>query len=100
MTITGLTLGSIALLSEEELRDIRFDAKDLVVGLSSAGVLYGIFVVGDKLARVIMPRGGEEIASIYDLGTMGQKDRTRRTIGAGDRSRRRTILAWVWSKSA
>ena len=73
MTVTGLTLGSIALLSEEELRRTRFDAKDLLVGLSSAGVLYGVFVVGDKLARIIMPRGGEEIASIYDLGTMGKK---------------------------
>jgi uncharacterized protein len=73
MTATGLTLGSIALISEDELREIEFTPRDLVLGLTSAGVLYGVFVVGDKLARVIMPQGDREIASIYDLGTLGQK---------------------------
>lgn len=73
MTATGLTLGSLALIAEEDLRATRITPQDVVVGLGSAGVLYGIFVVGDKLARVIMPRGSEEIASIYDLGSLGEK---------------------------
>jgi len=47
--------------------------QDVTIGLGSAGVLYGIFVIGDKLVRVIMPRGGAEIAAIYDLGTLGEK---------------------------
>jgi membrane protease YdiL (CAAX protease family) len=79
MTATGLTLGSLALFSEEDLRKIRFTPQDLMVGLGSAGVLYGVFVVGDKLARAILPRGGEEIASIYDLGTLGAQ------VGVGAR---------------
>ena len=38
-----------------------------------SAVLYGIFVVRDKLARLIMPRGGAEIARIYDLSTLGKR---------------------------
>jgi membrane protease YdiL (CAAX protease family) len=30
-------------------------------------------VAGDRLARAVLPRGGEEIAAIYDLGTLGEK---------------------------
>jgi membrane protease YdiL (CAAX protease family) len=73
MTATGLTLGGLALLSEDELRATRPTPQDLVVGLASAGVLYGVFVAGDRLARAILPHGGREIASIYDLSTLGQK---------------------------
>jgi membrane protease YdiL (CAAX protease family) len=73
MTATGLALGSLALLTEEDLREVRITPQDMVVGIASAGVLYGIFVVGDRLARVILPRGGEEIASIYSLSSLGQK---------------------------
>lgn len=73
MTITGLVLGSFALATEAEPRAIQATPKDVAVGLGSAGVLYGIFVVGDKLARRIMPRGGAEIASIYDLSTLGRR---------------------------
>ena len=73
MTATGLVLGSLALATEEELREVRPTPRDVVVGLGSAGVLYGVFVVGDKLARAILPQGSQEIASIYDLGTLGEK---------------------------
>lgn len=73
MSLTGATLGSLALFSEDDLRQIRITPQDIVIGLTSAGALYGIFVVGDTLARLILPRGGEEIAAIYDLGSLGEK---------------------------
>lgn len=73
MTGTGLALGGLALISEEELRTIRLTPQDLALGLGSAAALYGVFVVGDRLARAILPRGGEEIGAIYDLGTLGEK---------------------------
>ncbi|HWQ13047.1 MAG TPA: CPBP family intramembrane glutamic endopeptidase [Roseiflexaceae bacterium] len=73
MTATGLVLGGLALLSEEDLRAIRLTPQDVALGLASAGVLYGVFVAGDRLARAILPRGGQEIASIYDLRTLGRK---------------------------
>jgi membrane protease YdiL (CAAX protease family) len=34
-------------------------------GLASAGLLYGVFQVGDRFARSVMPRGDAEIEEIY-----------------------------------
>ncbi len=73
MTAVGLTLGSIALASEDDLRKFKVTPRDFVIGISSAGVLYGVFLVGNKLARVILPAGAQEIGSIYNLSTLGQK---------------------------
>ncbi|MCC6176949.1 MAG: CPBP family intramembrane metalloprotease [Chloroflexi bacterium] len=67
MTATGLTLGAIALAAEPELRRPRARPWDVALGLASAAGLYGIFQVGDLLARRIMPKGSEEIESIYAL---------------------------------
>ena len=38
-----------------------------------AGALYVIFQVGDRLARVILPKGSAEIESIYELHTLRPK---------------------------
>lgn len=67
MTRTGLGLGSIALLGEPELRRPRFRPRDIPIGLGAAALLYGIFHVGDRLARLVMPAGSEEIERIYAL---------------------------------
>ena len=67
MTLTGATLGALALAAEPALRDIRLTRKDVKAGLVSAGGLYGIFRVGDFLARRIMPKGGEDIEDVYAL---------------------------------
>jgi membrane protease YdiL (CAAX protease family) len=73
MTLTGLTLGSLSLKADPELRETRIGPKDVALGLGSAGVLYVGFQVGDRLARLILPKGATEIASIYDLRTLGNK---------------------------
>ncbi len=70
MTATGLALGGVALLAEPDLRRTRIRATDVGSGLASAAVLYGIFRVGDRLARAILPGGGTQIASIYKLRTL------------------------------
>ena len=70
MTRTGLALGSLALAAERPLRRTRFGWRDLLVGLGSAGILYGLFQVGDRLARLILPQGGAEIHAIYGLETL------------------------------
>ena len=41
-----------------------------MIGLSSAGFLYGVFQIGDRMARRIMPKGGAEISAIYGLETL------------------------------
>jgi membrane protease YdiL (CAAX protease family) len=67
MTLSVGALSAYAIASEPELRREKLKARDLLLGLGSAGALYGIFRVGDVVARRIMPRGAEDINSIYEL---------------------------------
>ena len=67
MTLTGFVLGNMALANEPELRRMRVRPLDIAQGLGSAAILYGIFTVGDQLARQLMPRGSKEIQDIYAL---------------------------------
>lgn len=78
MTGTGLALGTLALLGEPRLRKTRFSLRDVIVGLGSAGFLYVIFQIGDRIARMIMPKGGAEINAIYGLESL----RPRRELAA------------------
>ncbi|GAC1329639.1 MAG: type II CAAX endopeptidase family protein [Mycobacteriales bacterium] len=70
MTGTGLGLGTLALASSPELRRTRLRPRDAASGLGSAAVLYGVFLIGDKLARRIMPSGDDDIGDIYALRTL------------------------------
>ena len=67
MTAGAGVLGSYALWARPEQRKELPSLKDTLVGVASAGGLYAIFQVGDRLARRIMPAGTEEIASVYEL---------------------------------
>ena len=70
MTMTGATLGSIALAADASLRNLRASSRDVARGAASAAGLYGIFRVGDTLARRIMPAGGDDIGDVYALRTL------------------------------
>jgi membrane protease YdiL (CAAX protease family) len=67
MTIGAGLLGCYALWARPEQRKELPTLKDAAVGAASAGGLYAIFQVGDRLARRIMPAGSDEIASVYEL---------------------------------
>ena len=67
MTGTGITLGGLALTTQPELRKTRIGIKEIILGLGSAAALYGIFHIGDKMSRKIVPNGGQQIDSIYAL---------------------------------
>lgn len=67
MTGTGIALGSLALTTQPELRKTRIGPKDLLVGVVSAAALYGIFHLGDRIARQVVPGGGNQIEDIYAL---------------------------------
>jgi uncharacterized protein len=73
MTLTGLVLGGLALRAQPDLRRTRIGPRDLAQGLGSAVALFGIFQVGDRLARRILPMGADQIESIYDLRTLRPK---------------------------
>jgi len=67
MTLGVGGLGAYALLAEPSLRRERLRARDILTGLGSSAALYGIFRIGDRLARRIMPAGDREIGAIYAL---------------------------------
>lgn len=71
MTLTGFVLGAMAVANEPEFRQMRWRGRDVVFGLGSAAVLYGIFNIGDRIARAVMPRGSKEIKDIYALRGLG-----------------------------
>jgi membrane protease YdiL (CAAX protease family) len=63
---TGVgALGAYSLYANPDLRTTRFRRADVARGIASAGLLYGVFEVGDRFARRVMPRGGAEIEEIY-----------------------------------
>jgi CAAX amino terminal protease family. len=59
------SLGAFALYANPDLRKTRLKPSDVARGIASAGLLYGIFQVGDRFARKVMPNGGAEIDDIY-----------------------------------
>jgi hypothetical protein len=70
MTGTGLALGGLALTANPELRGTRFRWKDVALGISSAGLLYGLFQLGDRFASRLLPFGSQDIQSIYRLNRL------------------------------
>jgi CAAX protease family protein len=81
MTVTGLVLGGLALATDEEARRVRIGPREVALGLGTAAGLYGIFRVGDTLAREVMPRGGEEIGDIYALRSLRPKEELAARLG-------------------
>jgi hypothetical protein len=75
MTLTGLALGTLALAAEPALRRTRFRGRDVAAGAASAAGLYGVFLLGDRVARRIMPRGGDEIEDVYALRRLDRSGR-------------------------
>ena len=78
MTWTGLTLGSLSLIAQPKLRRARFGAREAAIGFGSAGILYIVFQIGDRLTRLILPKGASEIGAIYGL----EKLRPRKELAA------------------
>ena len=70
MTCTGLGLGAIAIGGARDVRATRIRARDIPLGLASAGALYLTFKVGDRFARRAVPSGDREIREIYALRTI------------------------------
>ncbi|MGH7642562.1 MAG: lysostaphin resistance A-like protein [Candidatus Dormibacteria bacterium] len=67
MTGTAAILGATALLASPERRRQRPTSSDLMLGGAIAASLYGVFAIGDRAARVVMPHGDQDIGNIYEL---------------------------------
>jgi membrane protease YdiL (CAAX protease family) len=81
MTATGLVLGGLALATDRDARRVRIGPGEIALGLASAAGLYGIFRVGDTLAREVMPRGDAEIGDIYALRALRPKEELAARLG-------------------
>lgn len=73
MTRTGLGLGALAVATQGDLRRARPRPVDVVTGVGIAAALYGVFQVGDRAARRIMPSGAEDIGEVYLLRSLRPK---------------------------
>jgi len=74
MTATGVVLGAFALATDRDARRVHIGPKEAVLGLATAAGLYGVFRVGDTVAREVMPRVGQEIGDIYALRALRPKE--------------------------
>jgi membrane protease YdiL (CAAX protease family) len=83
MTMTGAALGAVAVLADGGVHRLRPHVRDVAAGLGAAAALYGIFRVGDRLARRVMPDGGADIDRVYEL---------RRLRPAGDIAARLALV--------
>lgn len=73
MTLTGLSLGSLALVASRPARQTRIGPREVALGLASAATLYATFRVGDAFARRFVPGGDAQIRDIYTLRTLRPK---------------------------
>jgi uncharacterized protein len=74
MTLTGLALGSLALVTSGSARRTRIGPAEVGLGLASAAGLYATFKVGDTFARRFVPGGDAQIRDIYTLRTLRPKE--------------------------
>ena len=81
MTLTGLALGGLALATNRDARRVQIGPGEVALGLATAAGLYGIFRVGDVVAREVMPRGGQEIGDIYALRSLRPKEELAARLG-------------------
>ncbi|MEA2619796.1 MAG: protease family protein [Chloroflexota bacterium] len=81
MTMTGLTLGGLALLTSRPARRTRIGRAEVAMGLASAAALYATFRVGDRFARRFVPGGDAEIRDIYTLRTIRPREEIALRLG-------------------
>ncbi len=81
MTGTGIALGGLSLTTQPKLRRTKIGLKEIILGLGSAAALYGIFHVGDRISRQIVPNGGKQIQDIYALKRIRPKKELMLRLG-------------------
>src|SRR5207245_6417831 len=82
MTTTGAILGALAIASDRSLQRPRVGPRDLGLGLGIAVGLYGIFRLGDGIARNLLPAGDSNIGAIYQLRELAPRGEIARRLAA------------------
>ncbi|HEY8655714.1 MAG TPA: CPBP family glutamic-type intramembrane protease [Candidatus Limnocylindria bacterium] len=82
MTNTGAILGTLAIAGDPSLQRPQLRRRDVALGLGIAAGLYGIFQLGDRIARRILPSGDRNIGDIYELRDLRPKEEIALRLGA------------------
>lgn len=82
MTMTGAILGTLAIAGDRSLQRPRLRTRDVALGVGIAAGLYGIFQIGDRIARRLLPSGDKDIGDIYELRNLRPKDEIALRLGA------------------
>lgn len=64
-TAGSLALTALAIQRRELRARFRFQSRDLLLGVVAAGLLYGVFWLGDRVAAALFDFARSEVASIY-----------------------------------
>lgn len=68
MSISALTLWVISFSFDKNLRTrFSFNLKDILIGIGSAALLWGIFYVGNFLSSLMFDFAPTQVGSIYDM---------------------------------
>lgn len=82
MTMTGAILGTLAIAGDRSLQRPKVRARDVALGVGIAAGLYGIFQIGDRVARRVLPSGDKNIGDIYELRNLQPKNEIAVRLGA------------------
>lgn len=70
ISFSAATLALYSLwLQPHRIDQFRFDTSAIIIGIASAGALYGIFSLGKVIANAVLPFAQGQIGAIYGKGT-------------------------------
>lgn len=70
ISVSAGTIAALALFLQPPGRDrLRVDARVVLIGILSAGLLYAIFLAGKFVSTLIFPFAGDQIGGIYAKGS-------------------------------
>lgn len=67
---TGIMIIISAAVQHPLIRREEFTVRNIVTGIVSAFVLYGVFYLGDILTTLLMPSRAVEVTSVYDTRSL------------------------------
>jgi membrane protease YdiL (CAAX protease family) len=79
------------LWGENFKRQFSFSVKDILIGVGSAVILYGIFYIGDILSKLMFDFAAGQVANIYQMKEGRKRTLSRVTAHSACRSCRRNF---------
>ena len=69
ISVSAIIMAGLSLLLQKGRYDrLNFNSRTILVGIGSAGVLYGVFYAGKMVSTFMLPFAAQQIQSIYGKG--------------------------------